>query len=74
MTDKIRENRLRRKADRFGLKLIKSKRRDPRALDFGRYALIDVQTGGVVNPALIDRWTCSWSLDQVEHYLDQPAR
>lgn len=41
MTDeKIRENRLRRMAERQGLKLVKSRRRDPRALDYGRYWLV----------------------------------
>ena len=69
MTDKVRENQLRRKADRCGLKLMKSARRDPKGLDYGLYALIDVQTGGAVNPALAQRWTCSWTLDQVEAYL-----
>jgi hypothetical protein len=69
MPDKTRENRLRRKADRMGLQLVKSPRRDPQALDFGLYALVDHETGGAVNPALANRWTCSWSLDQVERYL-----
>ncbi|MDG4809927.1 hypothetical protein O7634_24515 [Micromonospora sp. WMMD1120] len=40
-TDKVRENRLRRMAERQGLALIKSRRRDPRALDFGLYWLIE---------------------------------
>jgi hypothetical protein len=71
MPDKTRENRLRRKADRMGLRLMKSPRRDPQALDFGRYALIDHQTGGAINPALINQRTCSWSLDEVETYLQE---
>lgn len=62
------ENRLRRMADRQGLRLVKSRSRDPKALDYGLYALIDVETGGAVNPALVGR-TCSWTLDQVENYL-----
>ena len=37
--EKVRENRLRRAADRQGLVLTKSKRRDPRALDFGLWWL-----------------------------------
>jgi hypothetical protein len=42
MTDeKIRENRLRRMAERQGLRLEKSRRRDPRAVDYGTYWLID---------------------------------
>lgn len=39
--EKIRENRLRRMADRQGLRLEKSRRRDPRALDYGTYWLVD---------------------------------
>jgi hypothetical protein len=39
--DKIRENRLRRMAERQGLQLQKSRRRDPRATEFGTYQLLD---------------------------------
>jgi len=59
-------------ADRYGLQLVKSRSRDPRAVDFGLYALIDVRTGGAINPAIADRWTCSWSLDEVSAYLTEP--
>lgn len=69
VTEKTRENLLRRVAERRGMKLIKSGRRDPQALDFGLYALIDHTTGGAVNPALANRFACSWTLDQVENYL-----
>lgn len=44
MVDKVRENRLRRMAERRGLVLIKSRRRDPLAVDFGRFALADKST------------------------------
>jgi hypothetical protein len=37
---KIRENRLRRAAARQGLELSRTRRRDPRALDFGSYSLV----------------------------------
>lgn len=47
-TDKVRENRLRRAAQRQGLALQKSRRRDERALDYGTYMLIDAQTNAVV--------------------------
>lgn len=36
---KVRENRLRRAAKRQGLQMVKSRRRDPRALDYGEYVL-----------------------------------
>ncbi len=72
MTDeKVRENRLRRVADRRGFRLVKSRSRDPRAVDFGLYALIDQRHGGAVNPAIAQRWTCSWSLDEVADYLGE---
>jgi hypothetical protein len=43
--EKVRENRLRRVAARRGIRLVKSRRRDERALDFGRYWLIDNRSG-----------------------------
>ena len=73
VNDKILENRLRRMADRRGLRLTRSRSRDPKALDYGRYALIDLQTGGAKNPAIAGRWTCSWTLDQVQDYLEAHA-
>ncbi len=41
MIDKTRETRLRRAAQRQGLRLERSRRRDERALDYGRYWLIN---------------------------------
>jgi hypothetical protein len=38
--DKVRENRLRRAAERQGLRLAKSRRRDPNAADYDHYWLI----------------------------------
>jgi len=68
--EKVRENRLRRMAERQGLRLVKSRRRDPRAIDFGAYMLTDANTnhvvagtGGVGRP--------HWTLDDVESYLTQ---
>lgn len=70
MNERTAEQRLRRKADRYGLRLMKSRSRDPKAVDYGLYALIDIQTGGAVNPAIAQRWVCSWSLDEVADYLE----
>ena len=39
--EKIMENKLRRMAQRQGLQLLKSRRRDPRATDYGTYMLVD---------------------------------
>jgi hypothetical protein len=53
MTDtfnsKVAENRLRRAATRQGLRLEKSRRRDPRAFDYGTYMLLDASTNTVVH-------------------------
>lgn len=38
---KVRENRLRRIAERRGYRLSRSNRRDPAAIDYGRYMVID---------------------------------
>lgn len=58
--EQVRENRLRRMADRQGLQLNKSRRRDPRALDFGTFAILrGVEV--VAGPGL--------SVDEVEAYL-----
>jgi hypothetical protein len=45
---KTYENRLRRAAERQGLKLIKSKSCDPRAPDYGGYMLTDARTNAVI--------------------------
>lgn len=47
--EKVRENRLRRAAERQGLLLQKSRRRDPRALGYGTYQLVDARTNAVVD-------------------------
>ena len=68
VSEKVRENRLRRMADRYGLKLVKARSRDPRAIDFGCYALMDLETGGsVVGVSAIGRYDAS--LDEIEAYL-----
>ncbi len=44
---KVLENRLRRAAERQGLRLEKSRARDPRALTYGTYWLVNNGTGAV---------------------------
>jgi hypothetical protein len=61
---KVRENRLRRMAHRRGLALRKSRRRDPGALDFGRYWLLDQETG---DPVFGSRWGVS--IENIEEFL-----
>jgi hypothetical protein len=46
---KVWENRIRRMADRQGLRLEKSRRRDTRAAGYGTYRLVDPATGTVVS-------------------------
>ena len=65
---KVQENRLRRKAARQGLKYRRSRRRDPRAVDYGRVWLADADTGAVV--AEFTAGTANVPvLDQVEAFL-----
>lgn len=60
-TLKIHENWLRAAAARQGLRLARSRRRDPRATDYGRYRLLDRATGSLV---------LDWSTPtEVEHHL-----
>lgn len=61
--ERVRENRLRRVAERQGLRLRKSPRRDPKALDYGLYAVIDT-TGAIVEGGYV-----GLTLDQVESWL-----
>lgn len=63
MTDKVRENRLRRMAERQGLVFTRSRRRDPRALDYGLYWLTDARTGEYRTPQE------GATLDEIEAYL-----
>lgn len=64
--DKIRENRLRLAAQRQGLTLRKSRTRDPRALDYGRYTL--------TRDGHVDVYD-STDLDEIEAYLNgDPVR
>lgn len=63
---KIRENRLRRAAARQGLRLLKTRRRDPLALDFGTYGLAD-DDGIWVHADPVRGY--GLTLDQIEHAL-----
>ena len=69
---KIRENRLRRMAERQGVALVKSRRRDPRALDYGKYMIVDPTTTGIVQGAG-SAGPCM-DLDDVEAWLTTPGQ
>jgi hypothetical protein len=64
---KVRENRLRRMAERQGLRLEKSRRRDPRAVDYGKYMLVNPTINGVVAGIVAGR--PGFDLDDVEEFL-----
>jgi hypothetical protein len=51
MAERAQEDRLRRVAERQGLRLEKARRRNPRALDYGRFRLIDTASGSPVFPS-----------------------
>lgn len=64
VAEKVRENRLRRVAARRGLILQKSRRRDPQALDYGAYWLIDAESNRLI---FGDQW--GTDLDGIEEFL-----
>ncbi len=67
--EKVRENRLRRVAERRGWELRKSRRRDPLAIDYGQWTVTSasINVGGVRMPM---RTVTLSSLDAVEGFLD----
>lgn len=70
-SEKVRENKLRRMAARRGLVLLKSRRRDPGAIDYGGWMVADAGTGGVVTGA--DPAPYFLSIDEVEAFLGEWA-
>ena len=71
---KVRENRLRRMANRQGLALEKSRRRDKRAYDYGTYHLVDAATNTLT--AYGHQSGYGLTLDEVEATLtgEDPGR
>lgn len=67
-TTKVRANRLRRAADRQGFVLSKSAARDPRAIDYDRWLIIDPDTNEVVHGG-DQHGRHTLTLDQVEDWL-----
>ena len=67
--EKVRENRLRRMAERRGLRLEKCRRRDPYALGYRRYWLIDTFGGSVIYGA--GPWGGPGAtIDEIEAFLE----
>jgi hypothetical protein len=71
--DKVLENRLRRVAHRRGLRLYRSRARDPQSLTYGGYMLIDEQRGEGVLGTTGPRGY-SATLEEVEKFLFPPKR
>lgn len=69
--EKVREARLRRTAERQGLKLVKSRRRDPRAVDYGRYVIVDPDSDQPIAGELGS--ASAMTLDDVEAWLASPS-
>ena len=65
---KVRENMLRRIASRQGLRLQKSRQRDPMALDYGKYSLVNGR------PGHIHVFIGQGDLDQIEEWLESGHR
>jgi hypothetical protein len=68
---KVREAKLRRMAARQGLHLQRSRRRDPLALDYDGYQLIDPRSNALVFGELAGHGFGA-TLDDIEVYLKQP--
>jgi hypothetical protein len=69
-SEKVRENRLRAMAERQGLALHKSRRRDPRAIDFDRWMVVDSFTNDVLTGTEVTGRQ-NMDLDQVEAFLTE---
>ena len=70
---KTRETRLRRMADRQGFQLVKSRRRDPRSIDYGRWMILNPFTNGVV-AGVGGTGRPEFTLDDVEAWLMEDER
>jgi hypothetical protein len=73
MGDKVRENRLRRMAQRQGLALHRLRRRDPLGLGYGTYWITRGATETVVAPHNWDGAT-GMTMDQAEKWLSKPDK
>ena len=69
MSDKVRENRLRRKADRLGLRLLKSRAQLWRHDNQGGYMIISID-----QRIPIEGWNYDLDIDYVEQFLDDYER
>jgi len=68
MSEKVREIRLRRMAQRQGYRLVKTRRRDPRAIDYGAYTIVDPRTNFAVFGIGASGYPIA-DLDDIEEFL-----
>jgi hypothetical protein len=69
--DKSADARLRRMAADRGCRLVKSRRRNPEASDYGRYGLLDAETGEKLFGYRRSR--VSATADEIEGFLRESA-
>lgn len=65
--EKIRENLYRRMLERRGYYLVKNRRRDPKAIDFGGYKIMH----GQIHHPVSGSDGFKFSLDDVEKFLNE---
>ena len=70
-TDAVQERRVRRAAERQGLRIQKCRRRDPRALGFGTYMITDPRSSTIVAGDIDTGY--GLTLDEIERELGGPA-
>jgi hypothetical protein len=66
---KVQENRARRRLDRMGFSLMKSRRKDPRALEYGGYMIVNrftnaIEAGGTPGAYAL-------SIEDVERWIEE---
>lgn len=68
VADKVRENRYRRMLRRRGFHLVKSRLRDPRAIGFGGFMIVDASANAVVAGQINS--SGALNLDEVQAWLE----
>jgi hypothetical protein len=68
--DRSAEARCRRVAQSMGYRLESSRRRDSRALNYGSYRLIELRTGRIVVPGVVDATGYGASLAEIAQFLE----
>lgn len=67
LEEKVRENRLRRKCERMGYLLVKSRAKDSDSYSFGGYMILDAWTNDIL--AGSDPYEYSMSIDDLERFI-----